>query len=286
MNMDMYIENAEKNYKGFIKENVFIMKDNEKGEMGRGMLSPLFNYDVCGDVPLNIYFTLEVYQMDNREMIMDMLFEKILRKIKYILKELDEISGRVYTICEIRDKECVDYYVSKGLDEKSPVIIAQRKVPDEFMYISNIQGIEIRKSCLDDESELNRFLDYQNKIFFYKMNKIDVESFKNKNGAVIMNAYDKNELIGSSMAYIKDGDIGYLKLIFVNKNYRNQKIGMELLLNCYKHFRDHGVKFIQLEVPTINTGAIEFYKKLGFEMIEEKYLYLCKTFMKEEKEIE
>ncbi|MCT4632044.1 MAG: GNAT family N-acetyltransferase [Firmicutes bacterium] len=284
--MEMYIEIAKENYKGFIKENVFELKDDDGCVIGRGMLNPVFNYDVSGNVPLNIFFDIEVYENDLKSIIMDMLFDKIITKIRNILRELDEISGRICTSCAIDDISRIDYFEKKGLDEKSSVVVVQRRIPENYNFISEDSGIRIKESELNDEYEINRFLDFQNKIFFYKMNKMDIDEFKRKDGAIIFNAYDENRVVGSALAYIKNNNVGYLKLIFVAKKYRKTKVGMELISKCYEYFEKMNIEYIQLEVPTMNTGAIEFYKKLGFQMLKEKYVYMIKTFHKEEKEID
>lgn len=282
----MYIELARENYKGFIKENVFELKDGEGSILGRGMLNPVFNYDVSGNIPLNIFFDIEVYNEDLRSIIMDMLFDKIITKIRYILRELEEVSGRICTSCAIDDLNRIAYFERKGLSEKSSVVVVQRRIPENYNYISEDSAVKIKESELSDEYEVNRFLDFQNKIFFYKMNKMDIDDFKKKDGAIIFNAYDDNKVVGSALAYIKKNNVAYLKLIFVAKKYRKTKVGMELISRCYEYFEKMNIEYIQLEVPTMNTGAVEFYKKLGFQMLKEKYVYLIKTFMKEEKEID
>ena len=48
-------------------------------------------------------------------------------------------------------------------------------------------------------------------------------------------------------------------------DYRGKGIGSKLLSSVLTHAKNFGLEKVELQVYTSNTGAITFYKKLGFE---------------------
>lgn len=72
------------------------------------------------------------------------------------------------------------------------------------------------------------------------------------------------EPIGFCQLLQKDDKLE-VKGIFLSKNYRGKGIGYNLM----KEFETNGIKTIGLHVWD-NNPAVEFYKKLGYQIVEEK----------------
>jgi ribosomal protein S18 acetylase RimI-like enzyme len=61
---------------------------------------------------------------------------------------------------------------------------------------------------------------------------------------------------------IKEGEVIDL---YVDPEFRHEKIGTLLLDAIFAFFKEHGCRKVSLSVLRTNTGAIEFYKREGFE---------------------
>lgn len=66
---------------------------------------------------------------------------------------------------------------------------------------------------------------------------------------------------------------GEIRNFAVDINYRRKKVASFLLDNYIKFSKDLFVKNIYLEVRLSNNGAIELYKKFGFEIIGKRKNY-------------
>lgn len=53
--------------------------------------------------------------------------------------------------------------------------------------------------------------------------------------------------------------------LFVDKQYRKQGIGKQLLAAAEAHFAQRNVSWIKLQATMYNTPAIQFYERLGYE---------------------
>lgn len=97
--------------------------------------------------------------------------------------------------------------------------------------------------------------------------------------AVIFIAEDGGEIIGAILAWVhQPRDIPVLiprglvsvDNLVVAEPYRNQGVGQALMERVYLWAEARGLKQIQLTVWDFNQGAVEFYEKLGFEMLHHR----------------
>ncbi len=93
----------------------------------------------------------------------------------------------------------------------------------------------------------------------------------NKNARYII-ATDSDKVIGFVGIWIVFGE-GDITNIAVDKNYRNLKIGSNLLKELFKLIKKENCEAITLEVRKSNIPAQKLYKNFGFveEAIRKKY---------------
>ncbi len=86
--------------------------------------------------------------------------------------------------------------------------------------------------------------------------------------AIIIGALEKENLIGFIWGYkkIEEPSVTHINYFFINKNYRSNGIGSKLLKELENKVK--GCKELELLVNKNNIGALNFYKKNGFEIKE------------------
>ncbi|MEM3402668.1 MAG: N-acetyltransferase, partial [Candidatus Hadarchaeales archaeon] len=81
-------------------------------------------------------------------------------------------------------------------------------------------------------------------------------------------------VVGYIIGAVKWGKVGHILAIGVSPDYRRRKIGSALMEEVLTRFARIGAEVAKLEVRKSNTGAREFYRKLGFvERHEVPYYY-------------
>lgn len=104
-------------------------------------------------------------------------------------------------------------------------------------------------------------------------NKIDYNSFLSifneiKNNVFVIEDLDKNKIVASGTLFIEKkfihsgGLVGHMEDIVVDKNYRNNKLGIEMVENLIKRARQQGCYKI---IGNCKKELIQFYQKNGFE---------------------
>ncbi len=71
-------------------------------------------------------------------------------------------------------------------------------------------------------------------------------------------------IAGFVIGYLTRGSVAHVVTLDVHPSYRRRNLGTALLEELLNRFSRAGAREARLEVSTANTGAIAFYRKLGF----------------------
>lgn len=97
------------------------------------------------------------------------------------------------------------------------------------------------------------------------------EQDKYEQEAIPLIATIDNKIVGSVRLRILSSNLGSLGYLAVLSEFQGQGIGKQLVLSLLEVARGKGVKTVRAKV---REGAIGFYQKLGFEVREEKSVFL------------
>jgi ribosomal protein S18 acetylase RimI-like enzyme len=97
--------------------------------------------------------------------------------------------------------------------------------------------------------------------------------------SVVFVAEDAGEIIGAINAWIRltpeipvlvERTYVSVENLVVAERYRQQGIGQALMEQIHFWAQAHGLREIQLTVWDFNQGAVEFYEKLGYQMLHHR----------------
>lgn len=142
--------------------------------------------------------------------------------------------------------------------------------------------IKISNASVGETSEIKRLLNYvwidtYEKFFSQEtikhiteesqsIDKLKLE-IENKNLLFLVAKDSLDNIVGLATAEEKENKI-FLKRLYVHPDCQRKGIGIKLLLNVLKNFKDK--QAIYLEAEKDNIKGINFYKKNGFKIIEDK----------------
>jgi hypothetical protein len=76
---------------------------------------------------------------------------------------------------------------------------------------------------------------------------------------------------GTIQGVIRNGGIGSIQNVGVVPEHRRQGLGRALVIQALRGFRQAGLALATLEVTAGNEGAVELYRSMGFEVVQELY---------------
>ena len=97
-------------------------------------------------------------------------------------------------------------------------------------------------------------------------------SMKISEKATTFEAWQSDFLIGLVAAYFNDYTLrnAHITSVSVIRSYTGKGVAGRLLKNCIDYAREKSFKNIYLEVSRSNHPAINLYKKMGFDVYEDK----------------
>ncbi len=97
-------------------------------------------------------------------------------------------------------------------------------------------------------------------------------SMKISEKSITFEAWHSDFLIGLVAAYFNDYTLqnAHITSVSVIRSYTGKGVAARLLKNCIDYARENSFKNIYLEVKRSNHPAINLYKKIGFDVYEDK----------------
>lgn len=143
----------------------------------------------------------------------------------------------------------------------------------------------MKVSIIKNNNEPLRIKKYLNEVnlqFEEKLNISNISEYVdklNQNAEIYFLVNTINEDIGMCAIYANDYEnkIIYISSISIKKEYLSKGLGQILLDYIFTLKDNYNMKYIKLEVKRNNIKAINFYKKNGFNVVEEKQ----KTYLME-----
>jgi len=102
----------------------------------------------------------------------------------------------------------------------------------------------------------------------------DAKSFELSLNQIFLVAEEKNKIIGLILGYKLTKEYIYLDLFTVHKDFRNKKIGTQLLTAFRNELRNLNYKDYFLIAPSFNKKTLNFYSKNGL-IKGEQYTLFC-----------
>lgn len=99
--------------------------------------------------------------------------------------------------------------------------------------------------------------------------KKDFESMLKSKTNIIFVAMEKDKLLGYLNGSILKNiwqESGYIDDIFITKDFKQKRIGTQLIKKFIEFLKRKNIKKCKLGVNIKNTSAINLYKKLGFKI--------------------
>lgn len=121
-------------------------------------------------------------------------------------------------------------------------------------------------------TKLNKYHEENSAYFKERFSKFTFQSRKNKilennnYSVTVILAENKNngEIIGYCIAKIDEENVGEIESIYVEDDYRENKVGDALMKQALKWFKENKVIRKHISVAYGNNKALDFYRKYGF----------------------
>lgn len=125
-------------------------------------------------------------------------------------------------------------------------------------------NLSFNKMSINDLNNLKDIL-YTKFDEFWNYNILK-EEIENQNSYFIVAKSENETIVGFAGIKVILDEADIMNIV-VHKDFRNKKIGSQLLEQLLLYSKQNNIKSINLEVNELNSNAIALYKKFGFKQI-------------------
>lgn len=151
-----------------------------------------------------------------------------------------------------------------------------------WIGISYMNSIVIEHfSPPSDAERLKKMLEKLNEVLIPKLSdRLDISEYAKKLAklADVFYAVKDGQDIGNCAVYLNNADYGFISSVAVKEEYHRNGIGKKLLDAVKTSANSKGISLIRLEVSGNNFRALNFYKKMGFDIAEKKGDWIIMQF--------
>ncbi|MGE7825092.1 GNAT family N-acetyltransferase [Paenibacillus sp. NPDC093718] len=88
-----------------------------------------------------------------------------------------------------------------------------------------------------------------------------------------INVLEGDTIIGSTMAWLEEGNVGVIEDVFVREPWRQRGIAKYLLSRTMSYLEAHGSATVKLQVKAANETALSLYRSVGFAKDQEEHRF-------------
>lgn len=251
-------------------KNTLEVYDDERSLVGKAIFDPHLSSDLYEKPRIDIYINI----ITNDIKVKDYIFDELMRRSRKVKEDNKDKDVRVYHCCFSYDKESIDYYsTKKGFIHDEGMYIIRRIISESSFQVNKINSIEFAELDLVTEEEIRELVEKQNQIFIHGYSCEDLRKLKSQGRSFSIGAKHEGEIVGNIVVVIKEdcgSPYGWIDDLFVDRQWRKQGIGKNLLNLALDKLRTLEIKESRLEVWSANKRALSVYNNVGYEFYEEK----------------
>lgn len=213
------------------------------------------------------------------------LFERLRRRAGEIAASAPGHAIRLTFQYHPSETASIEYVLSRGCQYSVTLYRMRRDLTCDLPEVPQPGGVDIRPWRMESEAEQEAYVRARNECFPENPVALgDWQSFLRSpdwSGGAAITAFDGDEVAGSVAAYFSEGisqytgtKAGETEFIFVRPQWRKRGIAAYLTAQALKHLKQQGGEAAFLEVSATNENALELYRRLGYEVVDQTGLYV------------
>lgn len=123
------------------RKNIIEAYDKKGNLVGEAIISPFKASDIHEKPRINIYFDINVKDIEDKNEIKDQMFDEIIKRSRIIREKYKDFVAKVYHCCFSDNKENIEYYSSKEgfKNDEGMYIIKNELMNDEIFELKKIE---------------------------------------------------------------------------------------------------------------------------------------------------
>jgi ribosomal protein S18 acetylase RimI-like enzyme len=210
----------------------------------------------------------------------DLLLQAAVARAREIQHELHGQKVALSATYFIRGQASIDALRSRGFVPYESIYLMRRDLSLPLPEVPHPEGVEVRNWRMKSEAEQRAYLEAYNQVLRAGRRDLgELQYFMQSpmwSVGTTFSAFAGQQVVGSVMTYYDPtdksahGQVGSTEYIFVLPRWRRRGIARYLIREAMAYLKARGLAYAELEVVADNERALDLYKLLGYEVIQEE----------------
>ncbi len=213
------------------------------------------------------------------------LFERVVRRARELTEPFPGHRTCITFQYHPSEAASIDYVISKGCKHSGTVVRMMRGLAFDLPDAAMPEGVTVRRWRMETEAEQKAYVQARNEAFpDNPVALADWQGFLSSSSwheGVAITAFDGEEVVGSVAAFPDEmlsqhtgTRAAYTEYIFVRSKWRKRGVAAYIVVQALEYLKELGREAAYLEVNASNDEALDLYRRLGYNVVDETCLYV------------
>ncbi len=218
-------------------------------------------------------------------LVKNFLFQRVLRRARELTEPVPGHPVRITFQYHPSEDASIEYVTSKGCKLSGSVVRMMRGLAFSLPDVPAPEGVTVRRWRMETEAEQEAYVQARNEAFpDNPVALADWQGFLRSPywcDGVALTAFDGDEVVGSVAAFPDEmlsqhtgTRAANTEYIFVRARWRGRGIAAYLIAQALHYLKELGREAAYLEVRADNDHALDLYRRLGYNVVDETRLYV------------
>jgi ribosomal protein S18 acetylase RimI-like enzyme len=218
-------------------------------------------------------------------LVKNFLFQRVVQRARELIEPLPEHPAHLTFQYHSSEAASIDFVTSKGCKYAGSVVRMMRGLAFNLPEVAVPERVTVRRWRMETEAEQAAYVRARNEAFpDNPVALADWQGFLSSSAwcdGVAMTAFDGEEVVGSVAAFPDEmlsqhtgTRAAHTEYIFVRPAWRGRGIAAYLVVQALQYLKELGREAAYLEVRAENENALDLYRRLGYNVVDETRLYV------------
>ncbi len=264
--------------------NIFCAFDDEEYLEGYAPIMPVFTRQP--GLPHTVWAEVKTDpSLGPWPLVKNFLFQRVVRRARELTEPFPGHRARLTFQYHPSEAASIEYATSRGCTYGGSIFRMMRGLAYNLPDVAQPEGVTVRRWRMETEAEQEAYVRARNEAFPESPVALaDWQGFLSSPAwcdGVAVTAFDGPEVVGSVAAFPDEllsqhtgTRAANTEYIFVRAKWRGRGITAYLIVQALQYLKELGREAAYLEVSASNEGALDLYRRLGYNLVDETRLYV------------
>ena len=251
----MRIFNPITSVRGIDPNNLFVVENDKRQEMGKGYIFTFVRDELFPNQPLQLYIDIQA-----EKSVYNLLYGALIARADVLRSQYPNIPARLYTKLNVNDTDKMNFFLQKGLQKDDAEDVYSISL-HEWMSVSIPNSLQYHLIPLNSMENENMFLRRMNRMCIGKISQKTFSNWKREENFLALGFYQNGTPV-TELIIKGEGRRAELVILYTNHHFRHRGYAKALLRIAIYELMKRNVTQLNANVLRRHIPQVELIKSM------------------------